>query len=121
MFPENTMGAFEGAVNVGAHAIETDIHLSKDGVVVLSHARTLPRKRKARTDEFQDATLKRCFGREEKVIDCTWEELSSVRTVREPRSPMPRLVDLLAYLAQPEVGHIWLVLDIKVSMRMNIL
>lgn len=35
--PENTMGAFVGAVDVGAHAIETDIHLSKDGVVVLSH------------------------------------------------------------------------------------
>jgi glycerophosphoryl diester phosphodiesterase len=35
--PENTMGAFKGAVGVGAHAIETDIHLSKDGVVVLSH------------------------------------------------------------------------------------
>jgi phosphatidylglycerol phospholipase C len=36
-FPENTMGAFRGAVDVGADAIETDIHLSKDGVVVLSH------------------------------------------------------------------------------------
>ena len=36
-FPENTMGAFKGAVEVGAHAVETDIHLSKDGVVVLSH------------------------------------------------------------------------------------
>jgi phosphatidylglycerol phospholipase C len=35
--PENSMGAFVGAVEVGAHAIETDIHLSKDGVVVLSH------------------------------------------------------------------------------------
>ena len=35
--PENTMGAFRGAVEAGAHAIETDIHLSKDGVVVLSH------------------------------------------------------------------------------------
>lgn len=35
--PENTMGAFKAAVEVGAHAIETDIHLSKDGVVVLSH------------------------------------------------------------------------------------
>lgn len=35
--PENTMSAFVGAVNVGAHAIETDIHLSKDGVVVISH------------------------------------------------------------------------------------
>ena len=31
------MGAFRGAVEVGAHAIETDIHLSKDGVVVISH------------------------------------------------------------------------------------
>jgi len=36
-FPENTMGAFKGAVDVGADALETDIHLSKDGVVVLSH------------------------------------------------------------------------------------
>jgi glycerophosphoryl diester phosphodiesterase len=35
------MGAFKGAVEVGAHAIETDIHLSKDGVVVLSHVREL--------------------------------------------------------------------------------
>lgn len=31
------MKAFEGAVEVGSHAIETDIHLSKDNVVVLSH------------------------------------------------------------------------------------
>lgn len=36
-FPENTMAAFAGAVRAGAHAIETDLHLSKDGVVVLSH------------------------------------------------------------------------------------
>jgi hypothetical protein len=35
--PENTMRAFQGAVEVGAHALETDIHLSKDGIVVLSH------------------------------------------------------------------------------------
>lgn len=36
-YPENTMGAFRGAVEVGARAIETDVHLSKDGVVVISH------------------------------------------------------------------------------------
>jgi phosphatidylglycerol phospholipase C len=35
------MGAFKGAVEVGAEAIETDIHLSKDGVVVLSHVRRM--------------------------------------------------------------------------------
>ncbi|KAF1815629.1 tubulin-domain-containing protein [Eremomyces bilateralis CBS 781.70] len=98
-YPENTMGAFEGAVKVGAHAIETDVHLSKDGVVVLTH----------------DANLKRCFGREEKVVDCTWEELSTLRTVREPHSPMPRLLDLLRYLAQPELDDIWVLLDIKLD------
>lgn len=38
-WPENTMGAFVGAVDIGAHAIETDIHLSKDGIVVISHVR----------------------------------------------------------------------------------
>ena len=35
--PENTMGAFQGAVEAMAHAIETDVHLTKDDVVVLSH------------------------------------------------------------------------------------
>lgn len=35
--PENTMGAFRGAVKAKAHAIETDVHLTKDDVVVLSH------------------------------------------------------------------------------------
>jgi len=36
-WPENTIGAFKGAIEIGAHAIETDLHLSKDGVVVISH------------------------------------------------------------------------------------
>jgi glycerophosphoryl diester phosphodiesterase len=36
-FPENSMAAFRGAVKAGTDALETDIHLSKDGIVVLSH------------------------------------------------------------------------------------
>jgi glycerophosphoryl diester phosphodiesterase len=40
--PENTMAAFRGALDVGADAIETDIHLSKDGIVVLSHVKSFP-------------------------------------------------------------------------------
>jgi phosphatidylglycerol phospholipase C len=31
------MAAFRGALAAGAHALETDLHLSRDGVVVLSH------------------------------------------------------------------------------------
>lgn len=31
------MAGFRAAVSVGSHALETDLHLSSDGVVVLSH------------------------------------------------------------------------------------
>ena len=41
-FPENSMAAFHGAVVAGAHALETDLHLSRDGVVVLSHVSSQP-------------------------------------------------------------------------------
>jgi len=35
--PENTLAAFARALEVGADAIETDAHLTKDGRVVLAH------------------------------------------------------------------------------------
>jgi glycerophosphoryl diester phosphodiesterase len=35
--PENTLEAFERAIELGADAIETDAHLTRDGHVVLSH------------------------------------------------------------------------------------
>jgi glycerophosphoryl diester phosphodiesterase len=36
-YAENTIQSFEEAIKAGAHALETDLHLSQDGVVVLSH------------------------------------------------------------------------------------
>ena len=36
-FPENTMASMRGAVEVGVDALETDVHLTKDGEVVISH------------------------------------------------------------------------------------
>ncbi|KAK1754490.1 glycerophosphoryl diester phosphodiesterase [Echria macrotheca] len=96
-FPENSMAGFESAVALGVHGLETDIHLSRDGVVVLSH----------------DPSLKRCFDVDQKIADCDWDYLSTLRTTREPPQPMPRLVDLLTYLAEPGLERIWLLLDIK--------
>ncbi|ODA83718.1 hypothetical protein RJ55_02233 [Drechmeria coniospora] len=111
-FPENSMDAFEGAVQVGAHALETDVRLSADGVAVLSH----------------DASLQRCFGIDKAVGDCDWEYLSTLQTLRAPRQGLPRLCDLLRWLAAPsrvaktgedgEDGedrrrHVWVLLDIK--------
>ncbi|RBR08752.1 hypothetical protein FVER53590_02638 [Fusarium verticillioides] len=98
-WPENTMAAFRGAVKAGAHAIETDIHISADGVAVISH----------------DASLKRCFGIEARIGECSWEYLSTLRTVAEPHEPMPRLKDFLQWLIRPELQDIWVVLDIKLD------
>lgn len=97
--PENTMAAFRAAVDAGVEAIETDLHLTRDGVVVLCH----------------DETLQRCYGNKAKVRDLDWSDISELRTLREPHEPMPRLVDLLSYLNEPGLESIWLMLDIKVS------
>lgn len=41
--PENTMISFQEAARTGAHGIEFDVHLSKDGEVVIIHDETLNR------------------------------------------------------------------------------
>lgn len=43
-YPENTMLAFKKAIEAGADGIEFDVHLSKDGELVIIH------------DEFLDRT-----------------------------------------------------------------
>ena len=93
------MLAFKAAIKGRAHALETDIHITRDSVVVLSH----------------DPDLKRCFGIKKKIIDCDWSEISQLRTLKEPHEPMPRLLDILEYLAKPGLEHIWVLLDIKLD------
>ncbi|KAH8699812.1 PLC-like phosphodiesterase [Ilyonectria robusta] len=85
-WPENTMAAFRGAVAVGAHALETD-----------------------------DPSLKRCYGVDKKIANCDWEFLQTLRTVREPKEPLPRFKELLEWLATPGLQKIWVVLDIKID------
>ncbi|WP_324659150.1 glycerophosphodiester phosphodiesterase [Bacillus cereus] len=41
--PENTMIAFQEAERIGAHGIELDVHLSKDGELVVIHDETVDR------------------------------------------------------------------------------
>ena len=42
-YPENTLPAFLSAVGMGIDVIETDVHLSKDGTLVIWHDPTLER------------------------------------------------------------------------------
>src|SRR5256885_7700392 len=41
--PENTMAAFDRGIACGVDGLELDVHLSRDGVVVVHHDRTLDR------------------------------------------------------------------------------
>lgn len=41
--PENTVAAFDHGLSLGADGLEFDVHLSRDGVVVVHHDRTLDR------------------------------------------------------------------------------
>lgn len=60
--PENTLLAFAKALAAGVDYIETDVHVSADGVAIISH----------------DPTLKRLTGRRERVAELTRAELAEV-------------------------------------------
>lgn len=42
-YPENTLSAFKSAITSGADGIETDVHLTKDGVLVITHDEEISR------------------------------------------------------------------------------
>ncbi len=60
--PENTLAAFQMAIDAGADGIEFDVQLAKDGVPVVIH----------------DATLKRTGLRQESVAELTSKQLGKI-------------------------------------------
>lgn len=62
VFPENTMAAFEGALQLGVDYLEMDVQMTKDGRIVV----------------FHDLELRRVTGCEGAVSDYTLEELSAM-------------------------------------------
>jgi glycerophosphoryl diester phosphodiesterase len=78
--PENTLPAFEHAIEQSADMIETDLHLTRDGVVVIHH----------------DAALDRLGGQGE-IRDRTAAELAGLNAApgASLAERMPTLLDLL--------------------------
>jgi glycerophosphoryl diester phosphodiesterase len=81
--PENTMPAFEYAINLGYHYIETDVQVTSDGVLVA----------------FHDYNLKRTCGIDKRISEMTWQQLSAARV--DGLAPIPALDELMN--AWPEV------------------
>jgi glycerophosphoryl diester phosphodiesterase len=74
---ENTTQAFGRAVAAGYRYVETDVHATADGVVVV----------------FHDDTLDRLLGRPGRIRDLTWAELATHRVGGD--AAVPRLDEVL--------------------------
>jgi glycerophosphoryl diester phosphodiesterase len=59
--PENTLRSFARALEVGAHALETDLHMTRDGHIVVSHDATGQRMAGV-SARFRDVTLAQVKG-----------------------------------------------------------
>ena len=88
--PENSLSAFRVAVEQG-YGAELDVHLTKDGRLVVMH----------------DESLKRTAGVEKNICDCTWEELKLLR-LEGTEEPIPLFEEVLALFE----GRAPLVVDI---------
>lgn len=89
IYPENTMLAFKKAIEIGADGIELDVHLSKDGQVMIIH----------------DEALKRTTGLDGVVSDYTRAELEKISAGKTKNdefgfTPIPSLEEYLAFMAE---------------------
>ena len=75
--PENTLRAFDHAVNLGYRYIETDVHATSDGKLVA----------------FHDNDLQRTCGKPWRIEETDWSTLSTARIAGT--DPIPLLIDLL--------------------------
>jgi glycerophosphoryl diester phosphodiesterase len=87
---ENSMAAFERAVELGYRYLETDVRVTADGVALA----------------FHDGTLDRVTDRRGRIADLPWAVVRRARI--GGREPIPLLTDLLA--AWP---HVRVNLDVK--------
>lgn len=77
--PENTLAAFQRALDLQVDGIELDVQLTRDGVPVV----------------FHDATLRRLTGRPGRLANKTWAELAPLRVLGSDER-IPRLAEVLA-------------------------
>ncbi len=87
---ENSMVAFEAAVDLGYRYVETDTHATSDGVAVAVH----------------DPTLDRVTDRTGRIATLPWRVVSQARIAG--REPIPRLDELL---------HTWPTLRINIDVK----
>ena len=97
-YPENTMFSFEAGVAMGANGIETDVQVSKDGILMIYHDDT----RKEKTGFFGT------------VADYTYSELCEARVKNEKYNREDRLITFEAFLQRFASLELTLAIELKV-------
>jgi glycerophosphoryl diester phosphodiesterase len=89
--PENTLAAFDYAVALGADALECDVHVSRDGEVVVIHDDTVDRTTNAR------GPVAAYTARELQQMDAAWSfaDPGGQALFRGQGIGVPRLADVL--------------------------
>ena len=64
--PENTLAAFQAAIDSGSERAELDVQMTKDGVVMVTH----------------DTSLRRCTGLNANIYDLTYDEVRQLSAGR---------------------------------------
>lgn len=86
--PENTLLSFYTGIFMGANGIETDVQITKDGVLVL----------------FHDDTLTRVTGAEGSICDYSYDELLSLSVKKnELTDKIPTFEDFLSHFAHRDI------------------
>lgn len=94
--PENTMPAFESALRFGADMIETDVHMTSDGELVLIHDRALKRTTGA------EGTTDKMTLKELRLLDAgSWFSPDFANT------PIPTVEEFIALIKDSEMMVNW--------------
>jgi glycerophosphoryl diester phosphodiesterase len=110
--PENTLRAFQRAIEQGAQMIELDLHLSADGQVVVIHDETLDHttNQRGRVDQLTLAEIKRAdAGKGERVptlnevLDLTTGKVRLYLEIKDRRAAAPILQTIRARRCQDEM------------------
>jgi len=102
-FPENTLEAFSAAIEQGADGIELDVHLSKDGEIVVAH----------------DPRLERVSNGSGYINDLTLKELKSLDFSKLfPNSPVCRIPTLSEVFSLVKPTGLFINIELKTTERL---
>jgi glycerophosphoryl diester phosphodiesterase len=99
--PENSLSSVRSAIDKGVDAVEVDVQITKDGVLVLNH----------------DITLRRVAGVPDQVMELTYEEISRLEIGSHfsdefTGEKIPTLEEVLQVIKEEE-GAVKLIIEIK--------